>query len=148
MRLFDLRERIEKGWLRSVDTFCVRRLERLEVDGQGNVVVTHRVIIKKPAGLVPLLRAHLVHYHGVLGPTGGGEGQADGAAARGEELSAGLGGAAGEEKLIALIKKASVAEKILRAMGWGPEEIEAKSKARAARSLDPPGDTLWDQEAS
>ncbi len=49
-------------------------------------------------------------------------------------------------KLIAMIWKASVARKILGAMGWDAEKIEAASHARdSSAGLDPPEQGEWQE---
>ena len=129
--------------------------------------------IEKLSALVPPPRSHLVHYSGVLAPNSKwrrqkkdeeerkGPERADGGKKRRRDWAEllqktfGIDALAcakcgGRMKLIAMIKKASTIRKILQAMGYGVDRIEAASEAIVPRSgVDPPeGDSEYSEPES
>jgi hypothetical protein len=144
--------------------------ERLEVDERGQVVyrmrkprrdgATHLIMepvefMEKLAALVPPPRAHLVHYHGVLGPNSGWRRAKKDrpAKARGGErrrrdwadllqktfqadvLKCARCG--GRMRLIALVERRETAEKILAAMGWDVGRIDEQTRLGPGPPEDP-----------
>jgi hypothetical protein len=144
-----------------------RRVRKPRADGTTHMILTPLEFIEKLAALVPPPKAHLVHYHGVLGPSstwrklrgdGASVGKPEGGCGKrrrgpkdcgsgwAELLKRSFGVDAtrcpkcGSDRMrmIAFLRRPEVVRRILRAMGIDADRLERESRAAPARGLDPP----------
>jgi hypothetical protein len=147
----------------------VYRLKKPRGDGVTHMVLSPVEFLEKIAGLVPPPKAHLVHYHGVLGPSSKwrkrqserigrvrgrpsarSEGEEKECPSRWADLLKRTFGVdvlhcpqcgSGRMRIVAVLRRGELIRKFLGSLGMDVEEIESASRPMPARGLDPP-DTL------